>query len=199
MIHSQYLGLKDLKMIIQGNDPYTQPSFSMSNRLARSLWNLVWFAMFQTSPRPFHAWRSFLLRIFGAKLGHQVHIYPKAKIWAPWQLIVGDHVGVADGVMLYNMAPIELGNYSVISQGAHLCCGSHDIDSANFQLIAKPIKVESNVWVCAEAFIGPGVSIATGSVIGARAVVTKSITEPWSVWVGNPALKKRARRIISKP
>jgi putative colanic acid biosynthesis acetyltransferase WcaF len=181
-------------MIIQGNDPYTQPSFSLGNRMARGLWGVVWLLFFRPSPRPLHAWRRLLLCLFGAKLGKHVHVYPNVKIWAPWQLVIGDKVGIADGVTLYNMAQIEIGDHCVVSQGAHLCGGTHDIDSANFQLVAKPIKLEKNVWVCAEAFIGPDVTLAEGCVVGARAVVVKSIAEPWSVWVGNPAIKKRMRK-----
>lgn len=181
-------------MIIQGNDPYTQPSFSLGNRGLRALWGVVWLLFFRPSPRPLHAWRRLLLRLFGAKLGKHVNVYPSVNVWAPWQLVIGNKVGIADDVTLYNMALMEIGDHCVVSQGAHLCGGTHDIDSANFQLVAKPIKLEKNVWVCAEAFIGPGVTISEGCVLGARAVIVKSIAEPWSVWVGNPAVKKRVRK-----
>jgi putative colanic acid biosynthesis acetyltransferase WcaF len=181
-------------MIIQENDPFTEPSFSLGNRLKRALWGLIWLVFFLPSPRPFHAWRSFLLRLFGANLGQYVHVYPHVTVWAPWQLTLGNRVGIADGVTLYNMAPMMIGDDCVISQGAHLCGGSHDIDSANFQLIAKTIKLEKNVWVCAEAFVGPGVTVAEGCVLGARAVVVKTIAEPWSVWAGNPAVFKKMRK-----
>ena len=181
-------------MIIQGNDPYTQPSFSLGNRLTRALWGIVWLLLFRPSPRSFHAWRSLLLRLFGAQLGEKVHVYPNVKIWLPSLLVAGNRVGIADGVTLYNMATIYIGDNCVVSQGAHLCAGTHDIDSANFQLVAKPIKLEKNVWVCAEAFIGPGVTIAEGCVLGARAVAVKNITDPWTVWAGNPAIMKRARK-----
>ncbi len=183
-------------MIIQGNDPFTQPSFSLQNRIMRAVWGVVWLVLFRTSPRPLHVWRRFLLRLFGAKLGMHVNVYPTVKMWAPWALSIGDYAGVADGVKLYNMAPIVIGNHCVISQGAHLCAGSHDIDSANFQLIAKPITLESYVWVCAEAFVGPGVQLAEGCVLGARAVVVKSIVEPWTVWAGNPAVMKKLRKKV---
>ena len=167
--------------------------------MARSLWAIVYTLLFRPSPRPLHAWRAFLLRLFGARLGQHVHVYPGVKIWAPWQLEIGHRVGVADGVTLYNMAPIAIGDNCVVSQGAHLCTGSHDIDSDNFQLIAKPITLHANAWVCAEAFVGPGVEVAEGCVLGARSVVVKSIAEPWTVWVGNPAVYKRQRKKKSLP
>lgn len=180
-------------MIIQGNDPATEPSFGWGNRMARAIWGLVWLLLLRPSPRPFHGWRAFWLRLFGARLGRHVHVYPNVKVWAPWQLTIGNRVGVADGVTLYNMAPMHIGDDCVISQGAHLCGGSHDIDSPNFQLIAAPITLASRVWICAEAFVGPGVTIAEGCVLGARAVTMRSISEPWTVWAGNPAIRIKQR------
>ena len=181
-------------MILQGNNPYIQPSFSLTNRIMRGLWGFAWLVFFRPSPKSLHNWRRLILRLFGARLGLHVNVYPNVKIWAPWSLTVGNFVGIADGVILYNMAPILIDDYCVVSQGAHLCGGSHDIDSENFQLIAKPIKLEKHVWVCAEAFVGPGVTIAEGCVLAARAVVVRSIVEPWSVWAGNPAVMKRMRK-----
>ncbi|WP_059410698.1 acetyltransferase [Cupriavidus basilensis] len=174
-------------MILQGNDPTTGASFTLGNRLQRQLWQCVWLCLFRPSPRPLHAWRATLLRLFGARLGPHVHIYPDVKIWAPWQLSVGGHSGVADGVTLYNMAPIEIGAHCVVSQGAHLCTGSHDYNSANFQLVAHPIVLASHVWICAEAFVSPGVSLAEGAVVAPRAVVTRSLRAPWTVYAGVPA------------
>lgn len=181
-------------MIIESNDPYTQPSFSLANRIARAAWGVVWLLLFRPSPRPLHAWRNCLLKVFGAKLGSDVHVYPGVRVWAPWQLTIGSRVGIANGVTIYNMAAISIGSNAVISQGAHLCGGTHDIDSANFQLVAKPISIGEHAWICAEAFVGPGVSVAEGCVVAARCVVTKSIAEPWTVWAGNPAFKKRTRQ-----
>jgi putative colanic acid biosynthesis acetyltransferase WcaF len=136
-----------------------------------------------------------MLTMFGAKLGKHVHIYPGARIWAPWNLEVGSNVGIADGAIIYNMAKIQIGNYAVISQGAHLCTGSHDYNAPNFQLTALPITVGNYVWICADAFLAPGVEVPEGAVIGARAVVPKTLKEPWTVYAGTPArrIRKRAR------
>ena len=52
--------------------------------------------------------------------------------------------------------------------------------------------IADRAWVAAEAFIGPGVTVGKGAVVGARAAVFKDV-EPWTVVGGNPArvLKKR--------
>lgn len=176
-------------MIIQDNDPFTGPSFSLGHRVRRQVWHIVWLFLFRLSPRPLHAWRNLLLRLFGASLGKHVHIYPSVRVWAPWNLSVGNFVGIGDGTNIYCMDRIEIGDYAVVSQGTHLCAGSHDYNSPNFQLVTAPIVIGNRVWLCAESFIGLGVDIAEGSVVGARSVVTKSIAEPWCVWAGMPVKK----------
>lgn len=181
-------------MIIEGNDPYTQASFSLSNRMQRILWKVSYLLLFRFTPRPFHAWRSTMLRLFGAQIGKDVHVYPQVDIWAPWNLKIGDKVGIANGVTLYSMDRIEIGNYCVISQGSHLCAGSHDYNSQNFQLFTKPIVVRDHAWICAEAFISLGVTIPEGAVVGARAVVTKTLEDPWAVYAGNPCKRIKARK-----
>lgn len=183
-------------MILKNNDPYREPSFTLQNRIIRQLWNTVWLLLFRPSPRLFHIWRIFLLRLFGAKIGKSCHIYPSVKVWAPWNLFLGDFIGVADGVTLYCMDSIRIGDYAVISQGAYLCGGTHDYNSVNFQLVAKPIEIGSRAWVCADAFIHPGVVVLEGAVVGARAVVAKSLPLPWAVYAGNPCRQIAARNRI---
>jgi len=181
-------------MILQDNDPYRGPSFTFGNRLLRALWNIVYFLLFRLSPRPLHQWRNMLLRLFGASIGKGCHIYPGVSIWAPWNLEIGDFVGIADGVTLYSMDRITIGDYAVISQGAYICCGTHDYNSVNFQLVAKPIRIGNYAWICAQAFIHPGVDIPEGAVIGARSVVHKNPEMPWSVYAGNPCKLVAARK-----
>ncbi len=185
-------------MLINKVDSYPQAPFSFGNRLRRLIWSGVYGLLFRPSPRIFHAWRALLLRAFGAQLGRACHVYPGARIWAPWNLVLGDHAGVADGAILYSMDRMEIGRYAVISQGAHLCGGTHDYNSANFQLIAKPIVVGAYAWVCAEAFVHAGVTVAEGVVLGARSVAQKDLAEPWAVYAGNPCKRVGGRSDMLK-
>lgn len=93
------------------------------------------------------------------------------------------------------MAPILIKKDAVVSQGAHLCAGSHDIQDSHFQLIVKPISLGVGSWVAAEAFVGPGVTVGDRAVVGARSVLFKDAISD-SVYIGNPAafLKKRRLR-----
>lgn len=175
-------------------DTFTGASFSIRNRFARVLWNLVYAILFRWSPRPFHSWRAFLLRCFGAKVGKGVHVYPGVKIWAPWNLEVGDQSGIASGVILYSQGKISIGKRVVISQGSHLVAGTHDYTVVGFPLITKPIVIKNNVWIAAEAFIHPDITINEGCVIGARSVVTKDMPA-WTVCAGHPCKPIKVRPV----
>lgn len=178
--------------IRHGIDPARQASFSLSNRLARLAWSVVWLLLARATPRPLHRWRAMILRAFGARLGRNVHVYPSVRIWAPWNLCLGDDVGVGERAELYSMATITVGARAVISQGAHLCTGTHDYEDPLFQLYARPITVGSHAWICAEAFVGPGVSIGDGAVVGARSVASRDVPA-WMVVAGNPARPVKLR------
>jgi putative colanic acid biosynthesis acetyltransferase WcaF len=181
---------------MHNQDTYKGASFSLSNQLSRVLWNIIYFIFFRFSPRPFHSWRSFLLRLFGAKIGKGVHVYPGVKIWAPWNLVIGDESGIASGVNIYNQGRITIGNRTVISQGAHLVAGTHDYTNIGFPLITKPIYIGNQVWIATESFIHPGITIGDGCVIGARSVVSKNMPE-WMVCTGHPCLPIK-ERILKK-
>lgn len=173
-------------------DSFTEPSFSLNNRFARLLWKMSASIFFRYSPTPFFKWRAFLLRMFGAKVGKGTHVYPYVKIWAPWNLDLGDECGIANGVNLYCQAKIAVGRRTVISQGTNLVAGTHDYSLPGFPLITKPIHLGDHVWIAAEVFVHPGITIGTGSVVGARSVVIKNLPE-WMVCTGHPCqpIKRR--------
>lgn len=166
--------------------------FSRSHQLGRVLWSIVWVLLFRPSPRPLHSWRSFLLRLFGAKIGRQVHVYGGARIWAPWNVSIGDYAGIADGATLYSQGKITIGPRSVISQDSYLCAGTHDYTKPNFPLVTKPITIGAYCWVAAGAFVHPGVTLGEGCVVGARSVVTKNLPA-WMVCSGFPAVPLQKR------
>jgi len=181
-------------------DAFTGPSFSLTNRFVRVIWNIVAAIFFRCSPRPCHAWRASLLRLFGARIGRGARIYAGASVWAPWNLEVGDESVIADGVIVYSQGKITVGRRSVISQGTHICSGTHDYTDPGFPLITRPIVIGDHVWVAAEAFIHPGVTIHDGVVVSARSVVLKDLPE-WHVCSGFPCvpLKTRERTNFNNP
>ena len=183
-------------MIIKNNNPFIEPSFALKNRVLRFVWSIVYFLLFLPSPRPFHSWRIFLLKIFGAEIGKHCNIHRRVNIWAPWNLKLGNYIGIADDVKLYSMDKIFVDDFCVISDGAYLCCGSHDYNSKNFQLFAKPITLKKKVWICSEVFIHPGITINEGCIVGARSVVTKNLDNEYMVYTGNPCKPVKKRKIL---
>lgn len=127
-----------------------------------------------------------ILRVFGAKIAKGVHIYPTVRIAIPWNIKVSEYVAIGDRVTLYSLGKISIGARSTISQGSHLCAGSHDIRLPDRPLQKLPITINRDVWVAADTFIGPGVTIGSGSIVGARGVVMKDVLE-YSIVAGNPA------------
>jgi putative colanic acid biosynthesis acetyltransferase WcaF len=134
-----------------------------------------------------------LLRTFGAEVHPSAKVYSSARVWCPSNLVMGPLASLAPGVICYCMDRIEIGAGAVISQRAHLCAGGHEIDDPDFQLIARPIKIGADAWIAAEAFVGPGVTVGDGAVLGARGVTVKNL-EPWTVYAGNPARPIRSRK-----
>ena len=139
-------------------------------KLRRLLWSIVQSTLFYWSFSRAFRWRRFLLRSFGASLSSSSY------------------------VEVYNVDRIDIGNHCTISMQAMLCTGSHDISDRFMALTHAPIRVEEGAWVCARAFVGPGVVIGKGAVVAACAVVSKDVAA-WNVVVGNPATFKKVRRI----
>src|SRR5262249_12989284 len=106
-------------------DPFLKANTSAGNRMLRACWGLAYTLLFRPSPRPLHAWRAFLLRRFGATLGSHTRIYPRARIWAPWNLVCEDTVAIADDAQIYNPALVTLRSHSIVSQQAFLCGATH--------------------------------------------------------------------------
>lgn len=174
-------------------DPYLRPAFSTRNRVRRVIWNLCRIVLYQMSPRPFHSWRSFLLRSFGATMGPNCHFYPKSKVWAPWNLICADQVTAADGAEIYNPAPITFGSHAILSQDAYICGATHDYDDAAFPLLAYAMEFGPYAWICARASVAPGVNVGEGAVLGLGSVATKDLA-PWTVYAGAPATRVKERK-----
>lgn len=144
-------------------------------------------------PRFLYEWRNRVLRLFGAKIGKDVRLYPTVDIFFPWNLEIGDEVTIGDKVQLYSLGKIRIGDGTMISYGAHFCAGTHDYTRRNLPLLKPEIRLGRGIWVCAEAFVGPGIEVGDYSIIGARAALFKSFPA-CSIIGGNPA-----RRIKERP
>jgi putative colanic acid biosynthesis acetyltransferase WcaF len=168
-------------------------SLSRKNQLLRLLWSFLWSILVRPIPRNlFNGWKLFLLRLFGAKVHKTSVVYSSVTIYMPWNLEMDEYSCLAPKVDCYNADKIKIGAHSTISQKSFLCTASHDITKRDLPLVTAPIVIKDQVWIAANAFIGMGVNIGQGAVIGACAAIFKDV-EPWTVVGGNPAkfIKKR--------
>ena len=173
-------------------------SFSLGNRLLRIVWQFSWFLLARFTPPPLHGWRRTVLRAFGAKIGRGARVHASVNIWLPANLELGDQVLIGPGVWLYNQGRIRIGARSVVSQRAHICASSHDLQDPVFQLVLRPVDIGERCWVAAEAFVGPGVTMGDRSVLAARGVLFGDAAAD-GVYSGNPAahLKRRGLQLES--
>jgi putative colanic acid biosynthesis acetyltransferase WcaF len=172
--------------------------YTFSQYARRLLWNFVDATLFRFSlPRAFR-WRRFLLRRFGAKLGHHTFIRRKTRIFNPWLLEMEEWSNLAGGVIVYNLGPVHIGRHTVCSQDVYICAGTHDYTRSDLPLQKPTIRIGQGVWIAAQAFIGPGVTIGDNSVVGARAAVFKDVP-PGVVVGGNPAKVIKPRVMQTTP
>jgi putative colanic acid biosynthesis acetyltransferase WcaF len=151
----------------------------------------------RASPRPLFAWRRGVLRLFGAKVGAHVHVYPSTHLYMPWNVELGDHAALGEDVLIYSLGSVRIGPRATISYRAHLCAGTHDFSNAEMPLLKPPVTIEENAWVGTDAFVGPGVTVGAGAIVGARAVVVRDVA-PQDVVAGNPAEVVGRRRVAGE-
>jgi putative colanic acid biosynthesis acetyltransferase WcaF len=159
--------------------------------LVEALWLAVQ-ALLIRSFVPGSAHRRLLLLIFGARIGRRVTIKPGLRVKFPWRLTVADDVWIGEDVWIDNLAPVEIGADVCVSQGAYLCTGSHDWSAPTFDLIVKPIRIESGAWIAARATVGPGVTVGRGAVLTLGSIATAGL-KPVTIYAGTPARPVKAR------
>jgi putative colanic acid biosynthesis acetyltransferase WcaF len=167
----------------------------LRNRIERYLWDLCFALFYRPSPNVAHKYRVFLLRFFGANVDWTAHPYPRCRIWLPRNLTMGAYSCLANNVDCYNVAPVTLEDFATVSQYSYLCSASHDYTDPSFPLFSKPICLGRRSWVAARAYVGPGVSVGEGAVIGANSCVYKNVNA-WTVVGGNPARQLGLRKIM---
>ena len=163
--------------------------------LARRVLWMVGAVVFRFVPRPFFGIRNSILRLFGAHVGRDVRFYGSVVVYMPWNLTIGDWSAVGEHAVIYNLGPVTIGRSATISQRAHLCAGTHAYTAPDMPLLKPPIVVGDQVWICADAFVGPGVRVGEGAVVGACAVAMRDVPA-WTVVAGNPARTVKRRELI---
>ena len=132
------------------------------------------------------------------------HIGHDSMIWPPFYCAYGTNIHLGDQVFLnYNCTildtnEVRIGNHVMIGPSVQIYCAAHELQAElrNQNLeVARPVVIEDNVWIGGGAILLPGVTIGRNAVVGAGAVVTRSVPAN-TVVAGNPA---RVIREIEQP
>ncbi len=172
-------------------DRHVSP-YSFREKVWRMLWAIVQATLFRYSFHTWNGWRIFLLNSCGANINSTCVIRRTVKTECPWNLTVGENSCLGDGVILYCLGKVTIGDRVSISQHAHLCAGTHDYNQEEMPLLRPPITIEDDVWLAADSFVGPNVTVGEGAILGARTVAMRDI-DSWTVYSGNPAVIVRTR------
>lgn len=170
--------------------------YSGREKLARLAWMIFGQRLFRCTFHNWYALRRMILNAFGAKISVDVRLRNSVLIEQPWNLTIGANSSVGDRAVLYCLGPVTIGTNVSISQQAHLCAGTHDYTKAAMPLLRPPIVIKDDAWIAADAFVGPGVTVGRGAILGARGVAMRDL-EPMTIYAGNPAAKVKARPPIT--
>jgi putative colanic acid biosynthesis acetyltransferase WcaF len=163
-----------------------------NQRFLRVLWEFCWAIFCVWTPKPLNEWRLFWLRVFDAKIYGTPFVHQRARIAVPWNLTMHDRACLGDRANAYTLGEIEIGARATVAQEVYLSTGSHDFSKPEMPLVTGKITIGEDAFIGARAFVLPGVTIGSGTVIGACSVVTRDI--PANVMAaGNPCRVLRPR------
>ena len=172
-------------------------SFRGRSKFIVQLWWIVQLTLFAWSPQFLYPWRRALLRLFGAKIGKKVLIRPTARFTYPWKVSIDDYSWVGDDCVFYSLGKISVGKNVSIAHRDYFCTGIHDISKPTFDIGQKPIVIEDECWITNDVFVGPGVTVGKGCVVGARSTVLNDLPEGM-ICYGTPAKPRKQRPFKKK-
>lgn len=174
---------------------YNNKWYKPGSHLKRFLWYFINELFLKNRYNPSSSIKLFWLKCFGAKIGNGVVVKPSVNIKYPWKLKIGNHCWIGEDVWIDNLEEVTIGDHVCLSQGAFLICGNHNYKSTAFDLIVKPIHIESGAWIGSKSIVGPGVTVGSHAVLSLGSVASNNL-DSFSIYRGNPAIKIKSRNIV---
>jgi len=156
------------------------------NRIKSVVLDLELFKLYLVGYVPSHAFRNFIYRLAGIKLGKGSTLHMWARFYQPKNIFIGDDSIIGDHIFLDGRDKLIIGNHVDIASQVLIYNSEHDVHSPDFKAIELPVIIEDYVFIGPRAIIMPGVKIGKGAIIAGGAVVTKDVAE-FSIMGGVPA------------
>jgi len=137
---------------------------------------------------PLHCVRRFFYLISGVKMHpFKSTIHMGANFFKPWGVTIGQDTIIGDHAFLDGRAPLTIGNHVGLASQVLIYNDEHDLYN-DYQNSFGPVTIGDYVFIGPRVIILPNITIGTGAVVAAGAVVTKSIPD-YEIWGGVPAKK----------
>lgn len=147
------------------------------NRIKTILLELIVFKLHCVGHVPCHNYRRFYYRLFGMKIGKGSTLHMHARFYNPFNIAIGEDSTIGEDAVLDGRDKLIIGNHVDIATGVMIYNAEHDIKDPSFRAIHAPVIIQDYVFIGPRAIILPGVTIKKGAVVGAGAVVTKDVGE----------------------
>jgi acetyltransferase-like isoleucine patch superfamily enzyme len=147
--------------------------------------------------RLLNALKASFLRLVGARVGRHVVFYPGVWIAPGRNLVLGDDVDLAVGVIVTTSGGVEIGARTLVGYRAQILSANHMIPNARARIFEgghekRRVVIGADAWIGGSAVILPGVTVGEGAVVAAGSVVTRDV-EPFTIVAGIPARFVRRR------
>lgn len=188
----------DVERVIRGQEGYNSNNLHVPPELKRNAQKLCW-EYNQTGPFEAEKRKKILQKLLG-KCTDLTFIEPSFRCDYGFNIFIHGLAVINYNCVILDTSPVNLGENIFIAPGVCIACAGHSIDPtqrAEGISTSKPIVIERDVWIGANAVICGGVTIGQGSVIGAGSVVNKDIP-PMSVAAGPPCRVIRKIRELDK-
>ncbi len=146
---------------------------------------------------PSHLVRRLSYQLAGVKIPSDSTIHMWANFFNPKGIVIGHDSIIGDHCFLDGRAPLTVGNHVGIASQVLIYNDEHDINSPDYRNSFGPVTIGDYVFIGPRVIILPGITIGDGAVVAAGAVVTKNIPD-FEIWGGVPA-KKISNRAIKNP
>lgn len=152
------------------------------------------------SVRPFGGFGKHLRVYFARRLlkscGRNVNIERGADFGSGRDVEVGDFSGL--GLNCLISGPVKISTHVMMGPNCSFWARNHRFDDLTKPMclqgfdMARPITIESDVWIGSNCIFTAGVTVGTGAVVAAGSVVTKDVPA-LAIVGGNPARLLRTR------